>query len=118
MLGWWYGAGWRWVILKASKRLDAVQRSFSVGTLFRTLLSPWKQIIGTSVKDQSLDNKFRAMLDSLVSRFVGFMVRSFTLIAAFVSLTLVLLLGLLSIVIWPFIPVSIIAVILLFVGVF
>lgn len=118
MLSWWYGRGWRWVFVGASNRLNNIQRAFSVGTLFRTLFSPWKQIVGASAKDQSLDNKFRAMLDSLISRFVGFMVRSFTLIAAFFSLTLVFMLGLLSVIIWPFIPLSIVAVILLFAGVF
>ena len=104
--------------MKTGKRLDSVQRSFSAGTLLRTLFSPWKQIIGVSVKDQSLDNKIRAMLDSLVSRFVGFMVRTFTLIAAFFSLILVLIVGLVSIIIWPLLPVSFVAILLHGLGVF
>jgi len=116
ILGWWYGKGWRWAFVSSINRLSTVQHSFSVGILFRTLFSPWKQIVGASTKDQPLNSKFQAMLDSLISRFVGFMVRLFTLTAAFFSLTLVLLLGVLSVIIWPFIPASIIVIVLFFVG--
>ncbi len=117
IFGWWYSRGWRWVFTGAVKRLNTVQHSFSVGTLFRTLFSPWKQIVGASTKDQPLNNKFQALLDSIISRFVGFMVRFFTLIAAFFSLVLMFLLGLLSVVVWPFIPVGMVVVILIFLGV-
>ncbi len=117
IIGWWYSKGWQWVFASAVNRLNTVQHSFSVGTLFRTLFSPWKQIVGASAKDQSLDNKFRSMLDSLISRFVGFMVRTLTLLAAFFSLSLVLVLGLFSVIVWPFIPAVIVITVLLFAGV-
>ncbi len=117
MFSWWYTSGWRWVITRALARLNTVQRMFSVGILLRTLFSPWKQIIGAPNKNQSLDAKFRMKLDNLISRFVGFGVRSLTLLAALVSLIFVLLIGVVTIALWPLLPLSIVVVFMIFLGV-
>lgn len=116
MFSWWYTSGWKWVIARAFQRLDTIQQMFSVRILLRTLLAPWKQIVGAPDKNQSLDAKFRMMLDNLISRFVGLAVRSLTLLAAFVSLVFVLLIGVFTVFLWPLLPLSILAIIMLFLG--
>lgn len=117
MFGWWYSTGWWWVISNAKTRLINVQRMFSVSILLRTLFAPWKQIVGMPNRNQSLDAKFRMKLDNLISRLVGFVVRTLTLLAALVSFVFVLMIEIIFILLWPLLPLSIIISILFFVGV-
>jgi hypothetical protein len=92
MLGWWYGAGWKQQIALVGTRASKVAKAFSGGAILRTLFSPWKQIVSGTDRDAAIGDKLRAMLDNIISRFVGFMVRSFTLIAAVFALAGTLLL--------------------------
>jgi hypothetical protein len=116
MLKWWYTAGWGLMFARSSQRLNALGASFSVGTLLRTLFAPWKRII--SFPGAGLDAHLRAMLDNLVSRAVGFVVRIFVLLAVGVLAILELLLGLVGIVLWPLLPVFVVVSLLKGLGVF
>lgn len=104
MLGWWYGAGWKNQIALVGKRVKNVGKAFSGGALLRTLFSPWKQIVSGTDRDAALGDKMRAVLDNIISRFVGFMVRSFTLLAATVMIIVTLVVGLILVVSWPLVP--------------
>ncbi|HXY17886.1 MAG TPA: hypothetical protein VEH48_00505 [Candidatus Nitrosopolaris sp.] len=103
-LGWWYGRGWLKAVQTARGWVREVEREFSAGILIKTLFSPWKQIV--SLPGQSIDEKFRATLDNLVSRSIGFIVRLITLLSAGVLLILALILGLLLVIAWPFGPLA------------
>jgi hypothetical protein len=116
MLKWWYTAGWGLMFTRSSQRLSALGASFSVGTLLRTLFAPWKRII--SYPGAGLDAHLRAMLDNLVSRGVGFMVRVFVLLAVGVLAVLELLLGLVGILLWPLLPVFVVVSLLKGLGIF
>ena len=70
----------------------------------RNLISPWKRI---QYSGKSFDAKMQAMIDNLVSRMIGFIVRIGVLIAALVMITSSAILGLAIAVIWPLIPVLI-----------
>lgn len=104
MLGWWYGAGWKNQVSLVGKRVKTVGKAFSGGALLRTLFSPWKQIVSGTDRDAALGDKMRAVLDNIISRFVGFMVRSFTLLAATVMIIVTLVVGLILVVSWPLVP--------------
>ncbi len=104
MMGWWYGAGWKHQFTLVGKRVTKVSKAFSGGALLRTLFSPWKQIVTGTERDAALGDKMRAILDNIISRFVGFMVRSLTLLAAVITLIATLLIGLVLVLAWPLVP--------------
>lgn len=107
LMQWWYFKGW----LEAGKRglgmARSVLQSFSVPILARTLFAPWKQIVALSQPNETVQMKLRKVLDNLVSRVVGFMVRSLTLIAAMILALAALITGLAIIIIWPLLPLSV-----------
>jgi hypothetical protein len=99
---WWYGPGWLQAWRDSLVWADRVQRAFSVDVLLKTLFSPWKRIV--SLPGRSLDEKFRAAVDNLVSRIIGFFVRVIVLMAAFVMMAVSLLAGIVLAILWPLIP--------------
>ena len=80
--------------------------AFSISTLLRTLFAPWRRIV--SYPGASLDDKLRAMLDNLVSRGVGFVVRLFVLLAVAVLAVVIIIVDVVQIVAWPLVPLLII----------
>lgn len=105
MFSWWYGQGWKAVAHAWGQRLVKVSHLFSVPILLRTLFAPWRRII--TYPGASIDAQFRAMVDNLVSRVVGFTVRIFVLIAAGSMLFVTSVIGGLWVVVWPTIPLAI-----------
>jgi len=79
---------------------------FSIPVLLRNLFAPWKQII--TVPGKSIDEKFRATMDNLVSRTIGFFVRLLTLVAAAVIIGLSAALSLIIALAWPLVPLGIV----------
>jgi hypothetical protein len=104
-LGWWYGAGWARVAHSLGPRLRGVSDSFSVGQLFKTLFEPWRRII--TYPGRSLEDRFRAIGDNLVSRIIGFLVRVIVLLAAGVVLLIIAVLTLIEIIVWPLLPLAV-----------
>lgn len=101
---WWYGSGWLWAAARLRHRLSGVGREYSVGILVKTLFSPWKQIISTSGAQSTIGLNFNIMIDNLVSRMVGFTVRSLTLLAAGFIWLLTLAVGVVVLAAWPVVP--------------
>lgn len=99
---WWYGKGWANTVANLRSMVTGISRLFSVPILLRTLFAPWKRII--SYPGASLDAKLRALIDNLISRAVGFIVRTLVLLTALIMEALASCLGVLWIVIWPCIP--------------
>lgn len=100
MLGWWYGHGWVWILRKMHDRLQAIGQIFAVRVLLRTLFSPWKQIYSPT----TFSNFLRNAVDNAVSRGIGTVVRGTILFWAFILSLVVLLIGALSLLIWPLLP--------------
>lgn len=101
---WWYGEGWIGTIKRSKQSLVSLAQSYSIGILLKTLFSPWKQISTTRAANGGLNAKFGEFGDRLISRFVGFAVRSLTLTAAWVSLLVVLVVRTAWIIFWPVLP--------------
>jgi hypothetical protein len=106
LLRWWYGPGWVLAWRRIGVRNRNVSHAFSAPILLQTLFSPWKRIVSTGAK--GIDQQFRAAMDNLVSRTIGFFVRLMVLIAAAVMLTGTFLLSLAIVLVWPFVPLLII----------
>lgn len=74
-----------------------------MGALVRTWFAPFKQTYSGKVKG-SIGVHFRAAVDSLVSRVIGFLVRSVLLLAGLFCSLFVAITGLVFMIIWPFLP--------------
>lgn len=102
LFSWWYGSGWTGVLAATRRRLGGLSEAFSTKTLLHTLFSPWRRII--TYPGASIEDKFRAFGDNLISRFVGFTVRFFVLLAAAASFVFLCIAGILELVLWPLVP--------------
>jgi hypothetical protein len=103
LLGWWYGAGWQLQAKDVLRRFDELSDNFSIGLLFRTLFSPFRQISAGSVSGP-LGVQMRAWLDRLISRFIGALIRSAVIIAGLISMVIFGVVNVLILIFWPFIP--------------
>ncbi len=101
LLGWWYGSGWLRQWKRIAERLLGVGRFFSVLTVMRTLFSPWKQLISHA---PSTGINIQKLIDNMISRFVGFFIRSFTLLAAVMSFAVIGSLSVIAAIVWPVVP--------------
>lgn len=99
---WWYGRGWAGALANIKGRAEALSDMFSVSILLRTLFSPWRRII--TYPGAGIDAHMKAMVDNLVSRFIGFLVRVTVLISAGLVFLLLIVLSALELVLWPFWP--------------
>ncbi len=113
MIVWWYGAGWIGRLVALQKHLADWMQYFSLGTLLKTLFQPWKQITTQPGTGASFDARKNALVDNLVSRFVGFFVRVSVFFFALVVMLCVLLWSLLYVALWPLIPIAPFVVIML-----
>lgn len=103
-ISWWYGAGWRRQATLVQARIVKVVDMFSIDLLLKTLFMPFRQISVGQV-DGSLSVKMRAMVDKLVSRVIGAMIRTVTIITGVLVLSGYVVVGMLTLVAWPFIPI-------------
>ncbi|HUB93245.1 MAG TPA: hypothetical protein VMB52_01970 [Verrucomicrobiae bacterium] len=112
LLSWWYGIGWAGVLHATRRRLGAVSGAFSTSTLLHTLFAPWRRIV--TYPGAGLEERLQAFSDNAISRFVGFSIRFFVLLAASVAFVVLSMLGLVELIVWPLTP--ILAVILIVKG--
>ncbi len=102
VITWWYGAGWKGLILRLQNLVNRVWVVFSVPLLIRTLFAPWRRII--SYTDNSFIQNIRAALDNAISRFVGFWVRLIVIFTAVLFIIIVIISGIVAVVVWPLLP--------------
>jgi len=101
---WWYTKGWISAWRAVPENIKNTSRMFTLPLLLRTLFSPWKQII--SLGGRSLNEKLKAMVDNLLSRVIGFLVRVGVLLAACVLIVITGILSLVIAAIWPAVPLA------------
>jgi len=103
IISWWYGSGWKGQLRRVRDRLAATASYFSIGQLFATLFSPFRQISAGSVGGSAAD-QLRAFFDKTLSRLVGAVVRLFTILAGIVSLVFQSVFEAIILVIWLILP--------------
>lgn len=104
LLSWWYGAGWRRQVELVSAQLTRVLDTFSFELLLRTLFSPFRQLSVGQVQG-SLAVQLQALLDRLVSRGIGAMIRTTMLIVGGIAVAVSAVAGVVRIALWPLWPV-------------
>lgn len=104
LITWWYGPGLQQRLHAISRGLDRWLDLFSFGLIVRTLFAPFRQIDAGGVSG-AIDVQFRAWLDRMFSRVIGFFVRTALLIAGTVWIAVMLLLYALQILAWLLLPI-------------
>ncbi|MCQ2571102.1 MAG: hypothetical protein MJ154_02550 [Candidatus Saccharibacteria bacterium] len=78
---------------------------FSIGLLLKTLFQPFRQISADETGEKGgLEGALIAFFDRTLSRVIGFIVRTFIIVAGIITLSLQLVFGLLLAVLWPCVP--------------
>lgn len=88
LISWWYGQGW---VEQWRRNGDMFLRTlefFSVGQLLSTLFSPFRQISAGSQGNGSLASSFSVFFDKLISRIIGSIIRTFTILAGVITIAL------------------------------
>lgn len=83
---WWYSEGLDGQLKSSRERLAEVADFFSIVLLLKTLFSPFRQIDAGGVKHGPIGVKIRAWVDKLISRLIGAVIRSLTIIAGIIAL--------------------------------
>ena len=113
LLGWWYGRGWAQRVSRLREKLLNTLDYFSIDLLLRTFFSPFRQISAGKVRGP-LGVQMRALLDRIISRVIGAMIRLTMIIIGSVFIVLYALFGVLMVVLWGAIPIAPIIGIVLF----
>lgn len=103
---WWYGRGWKQIVTGFGQRMANVRDAFSVIQLLRTLFAPWRRIVTPA--GRSIQERWRAAVDNMFSRVIGFIVRLGVLLAAALTLLGVGVLTVVEIIVWPLLPPAIV----------
>lgn len=104
ILVWWYTTGLRQRATAAGEQLDGVVDYFSIGLLFRTLFSPFRQISAGQV-DGSFEVQMRALFDRCVSRAIGAAARLVIICIGAVWLVCAVAVAALTLVLWTALPI-------------
>ena len=97
---WWYARGWSLFIHGLFAKLRDDADFFSIGLLLRTLFQPYRQISGIDGNTTF----FQEIIDKLVSRSIGAVVRILVIVVGSLVLLLEFIFGLLLLIVWPAVP--------------
>ena len=103
ILSWWYGPGWRERASRLSERLKASMDYFSIDLLLRTFFAPFRQIAAGKVEGP-LGVQMRALLDRIISRIIGAMIRFVMIIVGSLAIGFHGVLGGVVLIFWAFVP--------------
>ena len=109
ILEWWYSAGFKRQIKLLVSRVESVIDMFSIRSLVKTWLAPYKQISASiEQSDNSFAIQIRHMFDNLISRAVGAVVRTFMIIFGLLTTGLLVVINFIFLGFWlvvPFLPI-------------
>ena len=105
LLRWWYGDGWlnqltliKWAFIRMADR-------FSIGLLIRTLFAPFRQI-SADEQARTAGGMMNVIVDKLISRLIGGVMRLVMIIVGAISLVLLAVISLIRIILWPLLPIA------------
>lgn len=114
IISWWYGHGLQGQIGQIRDRLTATAGYFSIGQLFSTLFSPFRQISAGSVNGP-IGAQIRAFFDQTVSRVIGAVVRSLTIFIGALLMVLQVVVETFVLIVWLLLPLLPVAGLIMFV---
>ncbi len=103
---WHYTKAWKDIARIVGNYLWFTVNFFSIGLLFKTLLSPWRRLNVSSGRHGE-ESMFGAFVINTLMRLIGFFARLFVIVAGIISCAAVIAGGLALLVIWLLLPVII-----------
>lgn len=103
IISWWYGRGWVEQWRQGLRRWNATIEQFSIGTLLKTLFAPFRQI-SANTSAASAGGAMRAFVDQLISRVIGGIIRTFTILIGVFIITLQIVYEVIVMIVWPLLP--------------
>ncbi len=103
LLGWWYTAGWKRMIMMRVDGLASTADYFSIGILASTLFAPFRQISAGKVRGP-IAIQLRAFVDRVFSRCIGAIMRTIMIFIGTMALVLQAVWAAISIVLWAAVP--------------
>lgn len=97
-MSWWYGSGWLARTRLIKDRLTASADFFSIGLLISTLFAPFRQISAVTA------GGVRGYFDTLLSRCIGALMRTFMIFFGLVAMLLQAIFGVVVLLFWLVIP--------------
>ena len=102
---WWYGGGWLRHLLRSYVGILRTADFFSISLLFKTLFNPFKQISASQAQG-ALSVQLSAFFDRLLSRAVGAVIRSLTILIGVIAIALRVFWVIASMVLWTLLPIT------------
>ena len=102
---WWYTSGWAFFSRRSIERCVHISEYFSIPDLLKTLFRPFRQI-SANEHGKGVQGALYVLLDQTISRFVGFLARTFIILAGLVCFVFSFALALVAMVLWPFLPIA------------
>ena len=103
-LQWWYTRGWSGFVHGLVNKLRNMADFFSLGLLLKTLFSPFRQISAYASDNANIQQRIQEFFDKLLSRVIGAIVRIIVIISGIVTLTVMVIFGVILFIIWPLMP--------------
>ena len=103
-LQWWYSTGWMDFALRQVDRLRNLADFFSLGLLFRTFFSPFRQISAYASEDANIQQQISEFFDKLLSRVIGAFVRFFIIIFGIIAIAFTAAATGIMFLAWPILP--------------
>lgn len=105
LLGWWYSRGFAWVgnylfVVRTKRTLEF----FTVTDLLKTLFAPFRQD-AYKLRSATIEQRLQALGGNLISRFLGFLIRSALILTGLVVLIFNVVSGVVGLIVWPLLPV-------------
>lgn len=105
LLSWWYTDGWLDEINRIKWSFIEMADKFSIGLLIKTLFAPFRQIAADEQAGRGM-SRGAVFVDKLISRMVGFVVRSITIVVGLVMLAGLAIISVIRLAAWPILPVA------------
>lgn len=109
VIAWWYGEAFKRMLIFWGRFLVYLADLFSAKSCLVTFFFPWKRDL-LSYQDLSIQQKFEVLFLNITSRFVGAMIKLFTLLTFCLTYIVALVVVGLFIVIWLFYPLLLVAI--------
>lgn len=106
MISWWYNDGWKGQLTNSVNRLKSSADFFSIGQSIATLFEPFRQISADKI-DGAINVVIQSFFDKLLSRFIGFIMRTFMIALGIIVMLSQIVFGVVIVILWfliPFLP--------------
>jgi hypothetical protein len=102
--GWYYTRALKGLVMTWKNFIIFVREYYSIPLLLRTLIAPWRRDITRRPRGLNIKKLFEALVFNLISRGIGLLIRSITVVIGLVCLIGVIVLGFLALIVWLVLP--------------